>query len=138
MKDKQQVAFDCGFDNGYAKGFKEGEDSLHNKSRKVCWEDGYAKALADVEKIIAEQSNTFRVINGKANKCCKDSFIYAEEVYNEKLRSIQKELAKLSHSQQDACHVSVKSSDFRTNKNGKAIPRGSYPADTHIPKEQQP
>jgi hypothetical protein len=28
----------------YNLGYKDGEDSLHNKSRKICWQDGYNKA----------------------------------------------------------------------------------------------
>jgi hypothetical protein len=33
----------------YNLGYKDGEDSLHNKSRKICWEDGYNTAIDNVE-----------------------------------------------------------------------------------------
>jgi len=49
-------------EQGYAKGFKEGEDSLHNKSRKICWKDGYANALADVAIIINQWSCTYALL----------------------------------------------------------------------------
>ena len=42
---------------------------------------------------IEKQLNTFRVINGKAPKCCRDAFREGEEVGNEKLRKLQKQFA---------------------------------------------
>ena len=106
-----------GIKQGYAKALKSQEfmDKINFAIRRTK-----EKTLADVGKIIYDMKHNLLADNMTKEELCD---------------SIKEQIAKLSHSQQDASHVSeVEYSDFMTHKNGKAIPRGSYPTDTHIPK----
>lgn len=62
MKKSKQVKEDWRGEKGkyYDYGFEDGLKSLHNKSRKLCFDEGKKQALEEFEKMIDEVENQYR------------------------------------------------------------------------------
>jgi hypothetical protein len=84
----------------HAEGYKEGLNSLHNKSRKICWEDGYKKAIEDIKILINE------IAKGLYHENVCDCDICYEQL--EILRKLKLELRKYEKRDKKSCEANQK------------------------------